>query len=100
MRGPGRGGVTSFAPSLALTSRVASCKITTMMTAQVTIKTTHEARRLLRMIAAQTGEKQYQVLERLLGDEWDCLRDDARRDQRRLARTRGTSATALHQESH
>jgi hypothetical protein len=53
-----------------------------MMTLQVTIKMTLESRRLLRLIAAQTGEKHYQVLERLLSDEWDCLQDDAKRQAR------------------
>lgn len=36
----------------------------------VTHKITPEAKRLLRMIAAQTGEKQYATLERLLAREW------------------------------
>jgi len=40
-----------------------------MSEAQITIKTTPKAKHLLRLIAAQTGEKQYQVLERLLSRE-------------------------------
>jgi excinuclease UvrABC nuclease subunit len=36
---------------------------------QCTMKTTPEAQRLLRLIAAHTGEKQYAVLERLLRQE-------------------------------
>lgn len=52
-----------------------------MMTSQITIKTTPKARRLLRMVAAQTGEKQYQVLERLLSDEWSSLEAGASREQ-------------------
>ena len=37
-----------------------------MKTLQITIKTTEENQRLLRLIAALTGEKQYQVLQRAL----------------------------------
>jgi hypothetical protein len=44
-----------------------------MRTPQVTIKTTPTAQQLLRMIAAQTSEKQYQVLERVLHQEWARL---------------------------
>jgi hypothetical protein len=36
----------------------------------VTHKITPEAKRLLRMIAAHTGETQYATLERLLATEW------------------------------
>lgn len=36
----------------------------------VTHKITPEARRFLRLIAQQTGEKQYAALERLLAREW------------------------------
>jgi hypothetical protein len=50
-----------------------------MMTPQVTIKMTLEARRLLRLIAAQTGEKHYQVLERLLRGDWRSLQEQAHR---------------------
>lgn len=35
----------------------------------ITVKMMPEALRLLRLIAATTGEKQYEVLTRLLGDE-------------------------------
>ena len=35
----------------------------------ITSKVTPDALRLLRMIAAATGDKQYEVLERLLTDE-------------------------------
>lgn len=40
---------------------------------QVTMKTTPEALRLVRMVAAMTGEKQYEVLERLLLKEHERL---------------------------
>jgi hypothetical protein len=40
---------------------------------QVTIKTSPEALRLLRLVAALTGEKQYEVLERLLEKETSRL---------------------------
>jgi hypothetical protein len=40
-----------------------------MNTPQITIKTTPKAKQLLRLIAAHTGEKQYQALERLLSRE-------------------------------
>jgi hypothetical protein len=40
---------------------------------QITIKTTRTAQKFLRLIAAHTGEKQYQVLERLLSKEWAKL---------------------------
>jgi len=39
----------------------------------VTNKTTVEALRLIRIIAAMSGEKQYEVLERLLRAELKCL---------------------------
>lgn len=39
----------------------------------ITIKTTTEAQHMLRIIAATTGEKQYQVLERLLRKEFARL---------------------------
>jgi hypothetical protein len=40
-----------------------------MATPLITIKTTIAARRLLRIVAAETGELQYRVLERLLEAE-------------------------------
>jgi len=40
-----------------------------MSTRQITIKTTPAALQLLRVIAAHTGEKQYEVLERVLRQE-------------------------------
>jgi hypothetical protein len=54
-----------------------------MTTLQVTIKMTLEARRLLRLIAAQTGEKHYQVLERLLRGAWQSLQEHAHRQERK-----------------
>jgi len=54
-----------------------------MMTPQVTIKITPEDRRLLRLIAAQTGEKHYQVLGRLLRGAWRSLQEQAKREQAR-----------------
>jgi hypothetical protein len=47
---------------------------------QITTKTTRKAHQLLRLIAAMTGEKQYQVLERLLTEEWDKLQDQQQQD--------------------
>ena len=41
-----------------------------MPQALVSHKITREAQRLLRLLAAQTGEKQYAILERLLTREW------------------------------
>ena len=35
----------------------------------ITIKTTKEVLKLIRLVAATTGEKQYEVLERLLKKE-------------------------------
>jgi hypothetical protein len=45
------------------------------MTPLVTIKTSDDARRLLRIVAAMTGEKQFEVLERLLRAEEIRLRE-------------------------
>lgn len=45
------------------------CKITLMNTPQITIKTTPKAQQMLRLIAAHSGKKQYEVLERLLRKE-------------------------------
>jgi hypothetical protein len=39
----------------------------------ITQKTTPENQRLLRLIAAATGEKQYATLTRLLTQEWERL---------------------------
>ncbi len=40
---------------------------------QVTVKTTLKARNYIRLIAALTGEKQYEVMERLLEKEKERL---------------------------
>lgn len=48
-------------------------------TPRITTKITQRALRLLRMIAAQTGERQYQALERIIRDEWSRLK--SRNDQ-------------------
>jgi hypothetical protein len=47
------------------------------MAKQITIKTTEKAQRLLRLIAASTGEKQYEVLERLLDAELKGIQNSA-----------------------
>ena len=47
------------------------------MTPLVTIKVSEAARRLLRIVAALAGEKQYEVLERLLRAEEAALREQA-----------------------
>lgn len=39
----------------------------------VTIKLYANTRRLLRLIAAQTGEQMVQVMERLCRDEWEQI---------------------------
>ena len=39
----------------------------------VTIKTTRESWQILRIIAAHTNEKQYEVLARLVRTEWETL---------------------------
>jgi hypothetical protein len=36
---------------------------------QVTIKTSPKAKNLIRLVSAMSGEKQYELLERLLEDE-------------------------------
>lgn len=40
-----------------------------MKTEQVTVKTSKKARQLLRQVAAITGEKYYELLERVLNKE-------------------------------
>jgi len=47
-----------------------------MSTSLITIKATRDALKLLRKIAAETGEKQYAVLERALQKEWDSVHDE------------------------
>jgi hypothetical protein len=42
----------------------------------ITIKATRDALKLLRKIAAETGEKQYEVLERALQKEWDTVQEE------------------------
>ncbi len=50
------------------------CKFTPMTAQrQTTLKTSPEALRLLRIVAAMTNEKQYEVLERLLKAELNRL---------------------------
>lgn len=44
----------------------------------ITIKTSPEALKLLRLIAAHTGERQYQILERLLKIELEGLEQENR----------------------
>lgn len=51
-----------------------------MQEKQITIKTTPKVKRLLRLAAAYTDEKQYQVLERLLELEVDKVRPHAVKD--------------------
>lgn len=41
------------------------------MSEYVTIKLYAETRRLLRLIAAQSGEQMVQVMQRLCADEWE-----------------------------
>lgn len=41
-----------------------------------TVKMSPVALRLLRLVAAITGEKQYEVLDRVLGDEFERVRDN------------------------
>jgi hypothetical protein len=45
-------------------------------TTRHTIKIATETLRLLRLVAAQTGEKQYAVLARLLTKEWSRVQQD------------------------
>lgn len=76
--GLSRGPVTWPAPATgdtekSVTWRSKSCKIPTMDTAMVTIKTTRESWQILRIIAAHTNEKQYEVLARLVRTEWETL---------------------------
>lgn len=57
------------------------CKITRMKSRKfITIKTTPQVLKALRLIAAYTGEKQYQVLERLLGVEIQCIEEKGKND--------------------
>jgi hypothetical protein len=42
----------------------------------ITIKATRDALKLLRKIAAETGDKQYEVLERALQKEWDNVQEE------------------------
>lgn len=56
-----------------MTDCVIGSNITTMK--YVTIKVLEETRRLLRLIAAQTGEQMVQVLQRLCVAEWEQIRN-------------------------
>lgn len=47
----------------------------------ITNKTTPNNQRLLRLIAAMTGEKHYEVLTRLLTKEWDRLQREMKRQE-------------------
>ena len=51
------------------------CKITPMKIL-ITTKITKDALKMLRLIAAHTGEKQYQVLERVLKKELDEIKEN------------------------
>jgi len=42
----------------------------------ITIKATRDALKLLRKIAAETGDKQYEILERALQKEWDTVHEE------------------------
>jgi hypothetical protein len=53
----------------ALKMRQHKCIYTRMPEHLITTKITPSALRLLRIIAASTGEKQYEVMDRLLADE-------------------------------
>jgi len=46
----------------------------------VTVKLHADTRRLLRLIAAQTGEQMVQVMHRLCEREWDSIRDQSTPD--------------------
>lgn len=43
-------------------------------TKYITIKTSHKAKKLLRQICAETSEKQFEVLERLLKPEYERVK--------------------------
>jgi hypothetical protein len=58
----------------ALKMRHCRCIYTSMPEPLITTKITPSALRLLRLIAASTGEKQYEVMDRLLADEAKRLR--------------------------
>ncbi len=45
----------------------------------VTIKVTPEARRLLRLIAAQTGEQMAQEAERIFAAEWQRIKPNGQK---------------------
>lgn len=47
-----------------------------MNTPLVTMKTTPEALRILRLIAAYTGKKQYEVMEDVLREMWAFLQQE------------------------
>ena len=49
------------------------CKITPMASELTTIKTSLDALKMLRVVAALTGEKQYEVIERLLKAELEKI---------------------------
>lgn len=46
-----------------------------MKTPRITTKISRESLRLLRLIAAATGERQYATLQRVLADEWQRVKD-------------------------
>jgi hypothetical protein len=48
---------------------------------QITIKTTAKALRMLRLIAAHTGERQYAVLERLLQKELQRVENTRKKEE-------------------
>jgi hypothetical protein len=47
----------------------------------VTIKVLEETRRLLRLIAAQSGEQMIVVLQRLCSDEWERVKEHSGADR-------------------
>lgn len=47
---------------------------TSHMDDRMTLKVPPDVRRLLRLIAAHTGEKHYEALRRVLSAEWEKLR--------------------------
>jgi ribosomal protein L5 len=57
-------------------TNINSSSIITTMKPLVTTKLTPEALRLVRVIAALTGEKQYEVLERILKVELERVRQN------------------------
>jgi hypothetical protein len=54
-----------------------------------TIKVLEETRRLLRLIAAHTGEQMYQVLQRLCASEWERVRSGEQKGADRGTDERG-----------